>query len=181
MPLYMREVAVRIFAKELNASEVIYKSGEDRYAPQYLLTPTGARANRVLITGVLTETENIGTESEYRRARIADPTGVFILYAGQYRPEALRFLAEAETPCFVTVIGKVNSFRADDGTLMVSVRPEYICRTDAGTRDAWIAETAERTYERLRSLEEDPDPEVLRNYSVDLHEYRQMLLDALSD
>ena len=43
MSLRQREVARRLYAKELNESTLVYKEHEDTYAPQYLLTPTGAK------------------------------------------------------------------------------------------------------------------------------------------
>lgn len=176
---YFREVAVRLFARELNESTVLYKNGDDRYATQYLLTPTGARVNRALIMGTLTETENIGTDSEYWRARVADPTGTFVIYAGQYRPEAARFLSEAEVPCFVSVVGKINSFRTADGNVMVSVRPEFIREIDAETKNAWVFETAKKMYERLLSLENDTvtAEAVAAHYTPDIAGYKKMLAE----
>ena len=153
MPGYFREIAVRIFAKEFKDSDLVYREEEEQYAPQYVLTPTGAKANRVLISGVLTEVENIGTGLEYYRARIADPTGTFTIYAGQYQAEAARFLSEAETPSFVTIVGKVTSFKTDDGNTVLSIRPEYIQKADERDRNIWTAETAEKTYERIIAVE----------------------------
>jgi hypothetical protein len=61
---------------------------------------------------VLTE---IGTVSEdYLRARVVDPSGPFVVYAGQYQPEALAFLERAEPPTFVAVTGKARTFQPED-------------------------------------------------------------------
>ncbi|MDR2944800.1 MAG: DNA-binding protein [Methanosarcinales archaeon] len=182
MPGYFREIAVRMFAKELKDSDMVYREEEEQYAPQYVLTPTGAKANRVLISGVLTEIENIGSGAEYYKARIADPTGVFTIYAGQYQAEAARFLSEAATPAFVTVIGKVTAFKTDDGNTLLSVRPEYIQNADEKDRNLWIAETAEKTHERISAAEIQADENikiVLDHYAPDFSEYRKMILQAL--
>ena len=42
---FSREVARRIFAEELKSSNYSFRDGEEQnqYAPQYLLTPTGAK------------------------------------------------------------------------------------------------------------------------------------------
>ena len=85
---FVREIAHRIFAAELKESNLQAKEGQDQYSPQYLITPTGAKANRVFIVGTLTEKEDIGTDSEFWRGRIVDPTGAFFVSAGQYQPEA---------------------------------------------------------------------------------------------
>ena len=72
-----REVAKRLFAKEFQASNLTYKDGEDQFAPTYLLTPTGAKCNRVFIVGTLTEKTNIGSDSEFWKGRVSDPTGAY--------------------------------------------------------------------------------------------------------
>ena len=189
MPGYFREIAVRLFAKELKDSDFVYREEEEQYAPQYILTPTGARANRVLISGTMTEIENIGNGTDYYRARISDPTGTFVVYAGQYQPEAAQFLASAETPSFVTVIGKVSAFKMDDKKTMLSIRPEYIQTTDSDNQDMWIFETAQKTYERILKLESEnikstglskQDIEnVLSHYKPNLNDYRNMIVGAL--
>jgi RPA family protein len=206
MPGYFREIAVRIFAKELKDSDLVYREEEEQYAPQYVLTPTGAKANRVLISGVLTEVENIGTGLEYYRARIADPTGTFTVYAGQYQAEAVRFLSEAETPSFVTIVGKVSSFKTDDGNTMLSIRPEYIQKADEKDRNIWTVETAEKTYERIVAVEAQAETikngdgsgsengsksgnesrnenenikNAIEHYAAEFLEYRKMIVQAL--
>ena len=184
MPGYFREIAVRMFAKELKDSNLLYREEEEQYAPQYVLTPTGAKANRVLISGVLTEVENIGSSSEYYKARISDPTGTFTVYAGQYQAEAARFLAEAETPSFVTVVGKITAYKADDGNIILSVRPEHIQAACQKDRDIWILETAEQTHERLTAAEQEGAENenvknALEHYDSDFTEYRGMILKAL--
>lgn len=185
---YFREIAVRMFAKELKDSDLVYREEEEQYAPQYILTPTGAKANRILLSGVLTEVENIGVGTEYYRARISDPTGTFTIYAGQYQAEPARFLAEAETPAFVTVVGKVTSFKADDGNILLSVRPEYIQKTDESDRNIWIAETAEKTYDRILEAEAQSENDskaneniknALDHYSPKFEEYKKMIVRAL--
>mgnify|MGYP005846426629 FL=1 len=100
-----REVAKRIFAKEFNASNMAFKESEDQLAPTYLLTPTGAKCNRVFVVGTLTEKDNVGSDSEYWRGRVTDPTGAFVLYAGQYHPEAAQVLSDLDVPSFIAVIG----------------------------------------------------------------------------
>ena len=49
---FTREVAYRIFAHELKDTSVaLERDLENAYAPQYVLTPTGAKVNRVFIVG----------------------------------------------------------------------------------------------------------------------------------
>ncbi|MDX1746991.1 MAG: DNA-binding protein, partial [Halobacteriales archaeon] len=101
-----REVAHRVFAREFNDATHTFKESDDERAPVYLLLPTGAAANRIFVVGTLTETEDVGQDSEYWRGRVVDPTGTFFVYAGQYQPEAASALREAEPPAYVAVAGK---------------------------------------------------------------------------
>ena len=52
-----RETAWRVFAGELNSSSLEIK-GEEEKTPSYLITPLGAKLNRILIAGVLLVQEN---------------------------------------------------------------------------------------------------------------------------
>ena len=73
MASFAREVARRVYAQELRDSDLSFRENEDQYAPLYLITPTGARCNRVLVVGTLTERDNLGDDVEYWRGRVADP------------------------------------------------------------------------------------------------------------
>jgi hypothetical protein len=151
-----REIAWRIFAHEFNTSNLYMSEGDER-APNYIITPTGVKCNRLFIIGVITEVENIGKDNNLWRARIADPTGVFTLYAGQYQPEAAIFLSELEVPAYVALVGKARKYEPEDGNVYLSVRPEEINAADEKQRDMWIIETAERTLERIKIMEDALD------------------------
>lgn len=148
-----REVAWRIFAHEFNRSNLYFSEGDER-APNYIITPTGVKCNRLFIVGVVTEVENIGHENNLWKARIADPTGVFTVYAGQYQPEAAIFLSELEVPSFVALVGKARKYEPEDGNVYLSIRPEEINLAGSDLRDRWVLDTAERTLERIRDIEE---------------------------
>jgi len=148
-----REVAWRIFAYEFNRSNLYYSEGDER-APNYIITPTGVKCNRLFIVGVVTEVENIGAENNLWRARIADPTGVFTVYAGQYQPEAAIFLSELSVPAYVAVVGKARKYEPEEGSVYTSIRPEEINYADEKLRDRWVLDTAERTLERIKIMED---------------------------
>ncbi|WP_323173064.1 DNA-binding protein [Natrialba sp. PRR66] len=174
-----REVARRVFASEFNDSTYTFKESDDERAPNFALLPTGDRANRVFVVGTLTETEDVGEDSEYWRGRVVDPTGTFFVYAGQYQPEAASTLRETEPPAYVSVVGKPRTYQTDDGTVNVSLRPESIAVVDAATRDRWVVETAERTLDRIESVEaweaEQEAPE--SGSTAPTNEYAQMARD----
>lgn len=148
-----REVAWRIFAHEFNSSSLYNDEGDER-APNYIITPTGAKCNRLFIAGVVTEVENISQDNSLFRARVADPTGVFTIYAGQYQPEVAIFLSELEVPAYVVLAGKARKYEPGEGSILKSIRPEEINLADEELRDRWVLETAERTVERIENMEE---------------------------
>lgn len=143
-----REVAYRLFATEFDDSTFAFSESDEERAPNYVVTPTGARINRLFLVGVLTEVEQVG--DDILRGRVVDPTGAFVLYAGQYQPDEQAFLETAEPPTFVAVTGKARTFEPDDSDqVYTSVRPESINQVDAETRDRWTVQTAEHTLERI--------------------------------
>jgi RPA family protein len=177
-----REVARRVFAQEFNDASYSFKESDDERAPLYLLLPTGERANRVFVVGTLTETEDVGEDSEYWRGRVVDPTGTFFVYAGQYQPDAASVLREAEPPMYVSVVGKPRTYETDDGDVNVSVRPESISLVDAASRDRWVVETAEATLDRVRAFDDEGGEyaNMARDeYDLPVGRYQEMVINAL--
>jgi len=182
MSVPTREVARRVFAEEFNDAGYTFKESDDERAPVYALLPTGAHANRVFVVGTLTETEDIGEDSEYWRGRIVDPTGTFFTYAGQYQPGAANALRDLEPPAYVSVVGKPRTFETDDGGVNVSVRPESISVVDADTRDRWVVETAERTLDRIETFEDDDNEYAAMardHYNLPVETYEESVVEAL--
>ncbi len=171
-----RETAWRIFAGEYNDSTVEIRS-EEKMMPSYIVTPLGAKVNRVFVIGVLTDVENVSEGGDFVRAHISDPTGVFTIYSGSFQKEITDALSKIDTPSFVAVLGKVRTYTPEEGTLYVSIRPEKIMEVDADIRDKWILETCKNTKERIEALLEamqmtDSNEFELRKlgYSKDLSE-----------
>jgi len=147
-----REVAHRVFAAEFDDASLSYSESDEERAPNYVVTPTGARVNRLFVAGVLTEVERVNDET--RRGRVVDPSGAFVTYAGQYQPEAQAFLERAEPPAFVALTGKARTFEPEDSDrVFTSVRPESLNEVDADTRDRWVVSAAEATLNRLAVFE----------------------------
>jgi len=146
-----REVAHRLFATEFDDATFQYSEGDEERAPNYVVTPTGARVNRLFFVGVLTEVERVN--DDVVRARVVDPTGAFVIYAGQYQPDELAVLERTEPPAFVAVTGKARTFEPDDADrIYTSVRPESINEVDEGTRDRWVVQAAEHTLDRIATM-----------------------------
>ena len=181
---FKREVAHRIFAAELrNTTLALERDAEDAFAPQYVLTPTGAKINRIFVVGTLTETEDVGTDTENWRIRVSDPTGTFFMYAGMYQPDAARTIAGIKVPEFVAVVGKIGVYTSEDGKVHTSVKPETITVVDEATRTQWVAETARLTLERVDALGDGrcPDSEtVVEHYPDGIDAYTTIATDAMS-
>ncbi|MHB8585970.1 MAG: hypothetical protein ACYDDF_09095 [Thermoplasmatota archaeon] len=152
-----REVAQRLFAAEFAASNLEFREGGDK-APTFVISPLGARVNRLLLVGILTANETVGTTGDTYRAQITDPTGIVNVYAGQYQPEAAAALADVRPPAVVAVVGKARTYRPDPEArptvVYTSVRPETISLVEPADRDAWVLETARHTLLRLDCMKE---------------------------
>ncbi len=147
-----REAAWRVFAGEYNDSTLEIK-GEGDMAPSYVITPLGAKVNRVFVIGVLTDVENISEGGDLVRAHISDPTGVFTLYSGSYQQEVTEALSDIQAPAFVAVVGKVRTYKPEDSdTIYVSIRPEKVMEVDANVRDKWILDTCKNTKDRIEAV-----------------------------
>jgi RPA family protein len=197
-----REVSRRIFAREFNDSSLQYGEPADR-SPNFIVTPSGVVCNRVFVVGVLTDVEGIGAEGQTMyRARIADPTGVFTVYAGEYQPSAAVFLSTVETPAYVAVVGKARVFNPEKGAYYLSVRPEEVNLVDETVRDRWVYHTSLFTLQAIRNMERAMESGLrgaelerhMQAYTYDstgiaraidhyppgmMDAYRQMVMDAL--
>lgn len=143
-----REVAHRLFAAEFMDTTLSYSESDEERAPNYVVTPTGARVNRLFVAGVLTEVERVNDDT--LRGRVVDPTGAFVTYAGQYQPEEQTFLDTTTPPAFVALTGKARTFEPEDSDIVyTSVRPERLSTIDADTRDHSIVTTARATLDRI--------------------------------
>jgi uncharacterized protein len=124
-----REFAWRVLAIELAASTE-EERGEGERAASYLLSPLGARMNRVLLAGQLGSVESIGADpaQPFWRGRATDTTGSVAVTAGGFQPRALAALQQYTEPGPALIVGKAHLFRGRDGTTQASVRAEEIRR-----------------------------------------------------
>jgi len=197
-----RETAWRVFAGEYNESTVEIK-GEGEMAPSYIVTPLGAKVNRLFVIGVLTDVENVSEGSDLVRAHISDPTGVFTLYSGNYQQEVTDALNDIEVPAFVAIVGKVRTYTPEEGgSMYVSIRPESVLEVSSDVRDKWILETCKNTKDRIEAMFEAMKMEessayelhklgfskelaegiviALKNYKdVDLNKYVELIQESL--
>lgn len=174
-----RELAWRVFASEYNDSNVEIK-GQGEMAPSYVISPLGAKINRIFLVGVLTDVENITEGGNMIRAHISDPTGVFTLYSGQFQQEATDALSSIEVPSFVAVIGKSKTYKPEDSDdVFVSIRPERIEEVDLDTRNQWIIETCKSTKERIEAITEGKKMDEVNAYDLNKLGYSRVISDGV--
>ena len=147
-----REIARRVFAAEFGLADESIRIGAGERAPTYVVSPGGAWMNRIFSVGVLTEQTDVSA-GEMIRARIADPTGAIVTYAGQYQPAAAARLDQASVGSMIALTGKARTYQPDDGdAVYTSVRPETVTEVDAQTQQQWIVDTAIATLQRVDLL-----------------------------
>ena len=149
-----REPAWRVLAQEFDAS-VEEEKGVGERAASYVLSPLGARMNRVLVAGVLSPAETVGRDPEnpFFRAQLDDPTGTIRVTAGGFQPRAMAALREVTAPTPVVVVGKAHLFRGQDGTTYPSVRAESVRPASPEEVRGHLADAVEQTAERIRLIE----------------------------
>ncbi|MDI9646697.1 MAG: hypothetical protein QFX40_08445 [Archaeoglobales archaeon] len=178
---FKREVARRVFAKELNnATYTIKIAGEKN--PIYVLTPLGLRCNRVFVIGAMIEKYEVRPESGIWKIRVADPTGSLVGYVSNFQPEALESLLDIEPPVVVAITAKVKVFEGSSRKL-VSLRPEMINLADFYARDYWIVETAKSTIKRIKDLETEAteDAKLAKKiYNPNLEDYKAAVREAIT-
>jgi len=177
-----RQVARRSFAAEYADAGHMFKESDEERAPNFALLPTGHKMNRAFFVGTLTETDDVGNDDEYWQGRVVDPTGTFFVYAGQYQPEAMSILRELEPPAYVAVLGKPRSFETLSGEINVTVRPERITVVDSDVRNHWVAETADRTMDRIVEFRDGTSPyfdTAVEQYEPDMQGYLGHIAEAL--
>ena len=173
-----REPAWRVFAGEYNDSTVEIK-GSGEKAPSYVVTPLGARINRLFVVGVLTDVENISEGGEMLRAHLSDPTGVYTLYSGQYQQDATTSLSHIDVPAFIAVVGKARTYKPEDGDMYVSIRPELVREVKADIRDRWIVETCVQTKDRISAILEGKKMNPVNAYDLRKLGYSRELSDGV--
>lgn len=149
-----RERAWRVLAHELSDSTVEQRGTGER-AAGYLLSPLGARINRVLLAGLLGPAESVGRDpaQPFWKARLSDPTGAVSVTAGSFQPHALAALQEFREPSGALICGKVSRFEGRDGARSISVRAEELRRAGPGeVRDVQL-EAVRLTLDRIELVD----------------------------
>ena len=147
-----REPAWRILSGEFNATRVVLRS-DGKMEPNYVLSPMGAKINRVFVIGKVVGMDDLGAESRsFYRIRLSDPTGLFYLAVGEFQPAALGAIKKIEIPSYIAVVGKVKTYEPENGGIYLSIRPEFIYPSTVEMRDRWLLDTAMSLKSRMEAM-----------------------------
>ncbi|WP_042706459.1 hypothetical protein [Methanomicrobium mobile] len=132
----------------------------------------------ILVCGVLTDIKR-NNRGIVLSARVADPTGVFLLNFGNDRADCARVISGMEIPSFVCVYGEVVGFDGSDGFVGLGgtdgggkaalfkdraavspkidgcdcmIHPYSVSPSTKENRVRWVLQTADETAERMESL-----------------------------
>lgn len=120
----------------------------------HFITPTGAYVYRTVISGVLMEKDDIGTEeSQLFRLRVADATGGLSFTVGRFNPGLLPTIEDLSIPSFVTVVGKISTFTSRRGEKVITLNPELIIPSERVERDTWHLIAVRDALARIWKLE----------------------------
>jgi RPA family protein len=184
-----REVARKIFGRELLETTLTYKKGSDPKAPGFVLTPTGCEANKLYITGIVTDIEKVNDDPVNYKLEIIDAAGKFYAYASQFKPQALaavQKLAAKETPCYIAMTAKlsISPGKNDPTKLFKNINVLAINEVDDATYIAGSIAAFDATVERLNTLA-DPANELgkkaLETYQTNVGEFKEMLSSVVAD
>lgn len=148
-----REPAKWIFAKELKDSVQLEEKDPDEKGKPYVITPLGTRSKRVLIAGTVTSKNS---EENLTKVAIADATGTFYVnaFANDFNIEQKQSLDSLEPDNTVTIMGRINPFRTDDGVFYFNINPELVVKSDSISSDFWNMRTAYVSIRKLFAIRE---------------------------
>ena len=150
-----REPAWRIFAHEFQAS-VQEEAGSGERPVRHLLSPLGARMNRVLLVGTLGVPESVGKDptAPFLRARLTDLTGSINVTAGGFQPRALSSFLSVQAPQRSLLVGKAHLYSGRDGVAYGSIRAEGVRAIDDEEWRVALAEALRQTLARIDLMED---------------------------
>ncbi|ARD84368.1 hypothetical protein [Ferroplasma acidiphilum] len=127
-----RENSYWLFSRELKDSTKL--EGEEKRP--YVITPLGTKVKRILFAGAITYKNS---DDRMVKVTVADYIGSFYLTAFKtgFSSEMAEELDKFNVNDIVMVMGKVSSFKTDDGIFYFSVNPELIKSIGETERYFW--------------------------------------------
>ncbi len=132
MAYIKREPSYWIFSRELKDSVKLDGEGNR----PYIITPLGTRVKRILITGTITYKNS---DEKLIKLTVADYIGSFYVTAFKtgFSSEMAEIVDKFNVNDIVVIMGKINSFKTDDGIFYFSLNPELIKHISDNERYLW--------------------------------------------
>ena len=155
-----REPAVPVLIQDLLQGTKDGEGGGEGPSRTYVITRSGARIYRAVLSGVIMEREDIGSAgSPLFRLRLADPTGGLSFTVGRYGNTQIDTVSKLVVPTFALVVGKVSFFTSKRGDEVMTINPELIVPCSKGERDGWHKLASRDALARLWGMTmEEPVP-----------------------
>ena len=127
-----RETSYWVFSRELKDSNKL--EGEEKRP--YIITPLGTKLKRVLLTGIITYKSS---DDRMVKVTVADYLGSFYItgFKTGFSSEMAEELDKYNVNDTVVVMGKVSSFKTDEGIFYFSINPELIKKVSDIERYFW--------------------------------------------
>lgn len=131
-----RESSKWISSRELKDTTFIEEMPEGERGKPFVVTPLGTRVKRILVSGVVTAKSK---EETYTKLTVADNIGPFYVtvFNSEYQPETKEIADSIELNSVVTIMGRVNTFKTEDGVIYININPEKIMHADAVMMKYW--------------------------------------------
>lgn len=163
------QAAQRVFAGELaHPAAAVTADGAA------LRTPSGARCERLFLVGACTEIREAPGRIE---ARIADPTGTFVVAASFDQHAVVERLRGTTTPAFLAVTCTV-AVRGGSPP-QVSLVAESVAPATRRLRDLWVMVAAEHTLDRLEKHPPPASPECIDELAAMVRSALETVPDAM--
>lgn len=136
-----REFSRWIVSRELKDTTVVEELPENERGKPYIITPLGSRVKRILIAGVVTS-KNV--EDNLTKMTVADGAGSFYIstFRNEYQPGIKDKADSIETGSSIVVMGRISTFKTDDGVLYLNINPEMINPASQVGLAYWNSRTA---------------------------------------
>ncbi len=148
-----RESSKWIFSKELKDTTFVEELPENEKGKPFIVTPLGTRVKRILIAGIVTSKN---TEENFTKLTVADALGSFYVtaFTSEYQPEVKEKADSLEINGKALIMGRVNTFKTDDGVLYVNINPEMILTIDGVALNYWFSRTRRIATRKIIAIKE---------------------------
>lgn len=176
--------AQRAIVSEITAATAEFTSDRSLGSSGSALLPTGARSQRVCVTGILTEPTAFETLVGWG-AVLHDPFGqtVSVYQVGSTTLEER--LDRIDFPTTVLLTGEIETVTMDDGGPRAVLMIDDLSEITTATLFISVIETCQQTLDRIAQFDADPGISQLSRYryeidsAADLDEYEDMAEDAI--